>query len=138
MEASAPQVVGSLPPLEEFAAPVCNQVHQEQVVAGETTQNKATVQEQVTVQEIPEVQVVQRIQEQTVDTMYPIEHGMSRIGTIRKDFFNATADWRQASWSASTKRSADIRFKKPAESIEEVVRQRHVGRWHDHVPSFFL
>ena len=35
VEASAPQVVGSLPPLDEFAAPV----HQEQIVAEETTQN---------------------------------------------------------------------------------------------------
>ena len=35
VEASAPQVVASLPPLDEFAAPV----HQEQIVAEETTQN---------------------------------------------------------------------------------------------------
>ena len=36
VEASAPQVVGSLPPFEEFGAPVYNQIHQEQIVAGET------------------------------------------------------------------------------------------------------
>ena len=32
VEASAPQVVGSLLPLEEFDAPFYNQVHQEQIV----------------------------------------------------------------------------------------------------------
>ena len=40
MEASAPPVVVSLPPLEEFTAPVYNQVYQEQIVAGEMTLNK--------------------------------------------------------------------------------------------------
>ena len=39
VEASAPQVVVSLPPFEVFTAPVYNQVHQEQIVAGEMTQN---------------------------------------------------------------------------------------------------
>ena len=34
--ASAPHVVGSLPPFE-FDAPVYNQIHQEHIVAGETT-----------------------------------------------------------------------------------------------------
>ena len=41
---------------------MCNQVHQEQIVAKETTQNT-----QVIVQEIPEVQFVDRIQEQSVE-----------------------------------------------------------------------
>ena len=57
VEASAPQAVGSLPPLEEFDAPVYKQIHQEQIVAGETTQNtfeNPAVQEQVIVQEIPQ------------------------------------------------------------------------------------
>ena len=57
VEASAPQVVGSLPPSEEFDAPVYNQIHQQQIVAGETTQNMVenpSVQEQVIVQEIPQ------------------------------------------------------------------------------------
>ena len=36
-EATAPQVVGSLPPFEAFDAPVYNQVHQEQIVAGKMT-----------------------------------------------------------------------------------------------------
>ena len=39
LEASAPQVFVSLPPFEEFTAPVYNPVHQEQIVAGEMTQN---------------------------------------------------------------------------------------------------
>ena len=61
VEASAPQVVLLLLPFEEFTAPVYNQVHQEQIVA--------TVQALVIVQEIPEVSVVERIQEQNVETI---------------------------------------------------------------------
>ena len=56
VEAYAPQVVGSFPPFEEFSAPVYNQVHQEQIVAGEMTLNiveNPVVQEQVIVPEIP-------------------------------------------------------------------------------------
>ena len=51
-----PRVVGSLPPGEVFAAPVFNQVLQEQFSAGETTANIANipvVREQVLVQAIP-------------------------------------------------------------------------------------
>ena len=126
---------GSLPPLEEFAAHVVNQVHQEQIVAGErrprTLWKSQLCRSRVTVQEIPEVQVVERIQEQIVETMYPIERGMSRIGTTRKIYsLRLPAGPRcQASWSVSTRRSADIRFKQSAESttLQEVVRQRHVG-----------
>ena len=49
---------------------MCNQVLQEQIVAGETTQNTVenpSVQEQAIVQEHPELQVVERIHEQIVD-----------------------------------------------------------------------
>ena len=60
--ASAPQVVGSLPPFEDFGAPVYNQIHQEQIVAVETTQNTF---ENPAVQE--QVQIVKRIQEQIVE-----------------------------------------------------------------------
>ena len=63
---SAPQVVGSLPPLHEFTATVYNQVLQEQIVAFEMTQNideNPSVQEQLIVQEIPQVSFVERIQE---------------------------------------------------------------------------
>ena len=66
VETFAPQVVVSLPLCEEFSAPVYNQVNQEQINAGETTENIAeipVVQEQVTVQEIPEVSDVGRMQE---------------------------------------------------------------------------
>ena len=52
--------------MEEFTEPVYNQVHQEQIAAGETTENIAeipVVQEQVIVQEIPEV----------VDSLLPVE-----------------------------------------------------------------
>ena len=64
-----PQVVGSLPPLEGFDAPVYNQFHQEKIVAGEITQHRVgnpSVQEHVIVQEIPQVSLVVRIQEQIV------------------------------------------------------------------------
>ena len=70
---SAPQVVGSLLSLEEFASPVYNQIHQEQIVAGKTTQNIVeipTVQEHVIVQEIPQVTFVDWTPEQIVE---PIE-----------------------------------------------------------------
>ena len=70
VEAFAPQVIVSLPPFEEFTAPVYNQVHQEQIVAAEMTLNiveNSAVQEQVIVQEIPQVPIVERIQEQIVD-----------------------------------------------------------------------
>ena len=63
----ASHVVDSLPSLEEFTEPVYNQVHQEQIAAGETTEK----QEEVIVQEILEVQVLERIQEQTEE---PIVH----------------------------------------------------------------
>ena len=58
MEPYAPCVVGSLPPVEEFAEPVCDQVLQEHIAASELTENLAefpVVQEQVIVQEIPDV-----------------------------------------------------------------------------------
>ena len=52
VESFSPHVVGSLPPLDEFTEPVFNPVHQEQIVAGEMTQNiieNSAVQEQVVV-----------------------------------------------------------------------------------------
>ena len=54
---SAPQVVVSLPLSAEFGAPVYDQIHQEQIVAGEMTPNtieNPAVQEKVIVQEIPQ------------------------------------------------------------------------------------
>ena len=48
-----PQVVDSFPHLQEFVAPMCNQVLQEQIVA--------TVQPHVRFQKIPEIQVAERI-----------------------------------------------------------------------------
>ena len=57
----ASQVVGSFLLSEDFAAPVYNQVHQEQIVP--------TPQAQVIVQEISEVSVVERTQEQIVETI---------------------------------------------------------------------
>ena len=49
---------------------MCNQILQEQIVAGETTQNTVdnpAVQELAIVQEHPELQVMERIDEQIVD-----------------------------------------------------------------------
>ena len=63
---SAPCVVGSLPPVEEFSAPVYDHVHQEQFAAGDITENLVeipVVQEQVIVQAIPQV----------VDSLPPVE-----------------------------------------------------------------
>ena len=75
VEASVPQVVGSLPPFEEFTEPVHNQVHQEQIVTGEMTQNiveNPAMQDQVIVQDIPEV--VERIQERILDPVEVLPH----------------------------------------------------------------
>ena len=58
VEPVAPRVVASLPPVEEFAEPVYDQVHQELFTASESTENIAefpVVHEQVIVQEIPDV-----------------------------------------------------------------------------------
>ena len=52
VESFPPHPVGSLPPLEEFTEPVYSPVHQEQIVAGEMTQNiieNSAVQELVVV-----------------------------------------------------------------------------------------
>ena len=57
VEPVAPRVVVSLPPVEEFSAPVYDQVHQELVASCETTEKFAeipVVHEQVIVQDIPE------------------------------------------------------------------------------------
>ena len=72
VEGSAPLVVVSFPPFDEFTASVYNQVHQEQIGAGETTPNIVeipVVQEQVIVQEIPLVPTVDWIPEQIVETI---------------------------------------------------------------------
>jgi len=56
VELFSPHVVGSFSPLE-FDAPVYDQIHQEQIVAGDMTLNiveNPAVQEQVVVQEIPQ------------------------------------------------------------------------------------
>ena len=77
METFAPQVVLSLPPFEEFTAPVYDQIHQEQIVAGEMTPNfveNPAVQEQVIIQEIPPVSIVEWMQApQVVDSFLLLE-----------------------------------------------------------------
>ena len=81
VQQQAPQVVGSLPLLEEFTEPVYNRVHKEQIVAGEMTLNiveNSGVQDQVIVQEIPQVQIVERIQEQIVETINNDSTGFTR------------------------------------------------------------
>ena len=82
-QASVSQVTGSLPRLDESDAPVYHQVRQEQIAAGETTQNMVdiqTVQEQVIVQGIPEVQVVKLVQKQIVEAIEvnPLERVQQR------------------------------------------------------------
>ena len=69
VETFAAQVVVSLPHCEEFSAPVYNQVNQEQIAAGETTENIAeipVVEEQVNIQDIPHAP-------QVVDSSPPLE-----------------------------------------------------------------
>ena len=78
-QASASQVTGS-PRLDELDAAVCHRVRQEQFARGETTQkivDVPTVQEQAIVQGIPEVQIVERIQEQIVESI-PLERVQQR------------------------------------------------------------
>ena len=65
---SAPRVVGSLPPVEEFSLPVFDQVHQEQLAAGEITENiveSPVVPELVIVQAIPHVGSLPPVEEVT-------------------------------------------------------------------------
>ena len=72
VETSPTQVIGSLPPFEEFTEPGYNQVHQEQIVAGEMTQTiieHSAVQEQVITPEIPPV--VERIRDSAGFTVCP-------------------------------------------------------------------
>ena len=75
VEPFSPQVVGFLSRVEEFDAPVYKQIHQEQIVAGMTTQHRIenpAVQDQVIVQEIPEV--VEGIQERILDPIEVLPH----------------------------------------------------------------
>ena len=63
--------------MEEFVAPEYNQVHQEQIVAGETTENRVkipAVQEQVIFRGVPQVPIVERIQEQIVEPIEVLPH----------------------------------------------------------------
>ena len=76
----ASQVVGSLLPLREFVAPMCNQVLQEQIVA--------TVQPHDRFQEIPEVQVLERIQVSPTtlirDSRRYIRNEYSSVANVRR------------------------------------------------------
>ena len=90
VEASTPQVVVSLSPCEEFSAPVYNQVHQEQIVAGEMTPNlveNPAVQEQTIVQENSELQLMERIQEQIVEPIeVPLQEHVQALGVLENVF----------------------------------------------------
>ena len=81
----ASQVVDLLPPVEEFAEPVYHQVHHEQIVAGEMTQN--IIGNSAVVQEIPPD--VEQIQEQFVETIdnepSSTSTSSSSTSTIRDD-----------------------------------------------------
>ena len=77
VEPFSPHVVGSFSPLE-FDAPVYDQIHQEQIVAGYIymTLNivEPAVQEQVIVHEIPQDSIVERMQApQVVDSFLLLE-----------------------------------------------------------------
>ena len=86
-QASASQVIGSLPRLDVSAAPVYHQVRQEQIAAGETTRNiveNSTVQEQVIVPEIPELQVMERIQAQIVESIKEVPQERVQQRTVEQ------------------------------------------------------
>ena len=82
---------------------MCNQVFQEQIVAGETTQNiveNPAVQEQAIVQENSELQVMERIHEQIVDStslVYPyfssfaVEASAPQVVVLLRPFEDITA-----------------------------------------------
>ena len=109
VEASAPQVVGSLPPFAEFTEPVYNQVHHEQIVAGEMTQNiieNPAVQEQVIVQEIPPV--VERMQEHIVETINVTPHASQMaLNTSSTSSSSSAPVCNQIPSSSSTSTSKD-------------------------------
>ena len=86
-QVSASQVIGSLPRLDESDAPVYHQVRQEQIAAGETTRNiveNPTAQEQVIFQVNPDVRIVERIQEQIVETMKEVPHDRVQQRTVEQ------------------------------------------------------
>ena len=80
-------VVGPLPPVEEFTEPVYNQVNQEQIVAGVMILNiveKTVVQEQAIVQNNSDLQVMERTQEQIVDTTKEVPQERVQQGTVEQ------------------------------------------------------
>ena len=77
-----PRVVGSLPPVEGFAAPVFDQVHHELFAAGEMPENTVefpVVQEQVIVQATPEV----------VGSLPPTEEFFRPVYQFHQEHFSA-------------------------------------------------
>ena len=81
-DVEAPQVVDSFPLSDDFAAPMYNQVHQEQIVA--------TVQLDVIFQEIPVVHVVERIQEQIVEPIEVLPQERVQLHTAIQNFARAS------------------------------------------------
>ena len=82
---SAPQVVGSLPPCEVFAAPVFGQVHQEQLAGGEIPENL------VEIPVIPEQVIVQAIslppdEEFPVPVYSPVHQEQFSAGEVTENF----------------------------------------------------
>ena len=100
VEPFAPHVVDSLHLLEEFTEPVYNQVHQEQIAAGETTENIAeipVVQEQVIVQEIPDVvNSLPPVEELTEPVFNQVHHEQIVAGEMMQNTIGNSAVQEQA------------------------------------------
>ena len=92
VEGSASQVVGSLPPAEEFSEPVYDQVHRERFAAGETTEKSAefpVVPEQVIVQAIPRVAgTLPPVDEFTPPVYNPAHQEQFSAGDTSENFAN--------------------------------------------------
>ena len=90
VEGSASQVVGSLPHGEVFAAPVFNQVHQEQLAGGEIPENLVeipVVLKQVIVQASPHVVgSLPPVAEFTSPMYYPVHQEQFSAGDTAEDF----------------------------------------------------
>ena len=90
LEGSASQVVGSLPHGEVFAAPVFNQVHQEQLAGGEIPENLVeipVVQKQVIVQASPHVVgSLPPVAEFTSPMSNPVHQEQFSAGDTAEDF----------------------------------------------------
>ena len=124
VEPSAPCVVGSLPPVEEFTEPVDDHVHQEQIFAGEMTENIVeipVVQEEVIVQAIPEVvDSLPHVEEFTGPGFNQVHHEQNPAIPVVTEYFPMTDD-------EGSELSAGVRPAPLEEGRPQVKLPRHAG-----------